>query len=225
MRRIFATRDTASGSLGMRAGAAIAVVAATAFFVPAAQAKPRTCFPHGTKTVVANAKVRVFLRAPKDSSRDTKYYACLLRSGKRTPLGASGGDQIGSYYPHALRLRGPLLGWAYRVSGAKAFSCRESARSVDLRTGRTIASFDDESRTACVEITALQMARSGALGLIDSATRYDQPAPVARSVRSVTAEGVTLLDSGEDIEATSLAVGGGRLYWTRGGEPRSAPLH
>jgi hypothetical protein len=34
----------------------------------------------------------------------------------------------------------------------------------------------------------------------------------------------TVLDSGTDIQAGSLALGGGTLYWTRGGRPFSAPL-
>jgi hypothetical protein len=33
-----------------------------------------------------------------------------------------------------------------------------------------------------------------------------------------------VLDSGEDIDGASLALGGAWLYWTHAGQPHSAPL-
>lgn len=78
----------------------------------------------------------------------------------------------------------------------------------------------------------LRIAKTGSLGAIESSAPYgSNPSPLTYTVIAVTAEGGTVLDSGLDVDADSLALGadslalgGSWLYWTRAGEPHSAPL-
>jgi hypothetical protein len=74
-------------------------------------------------------------------------------------------------------------------------------------------------------IEDLQLAPSGSFGLIQADTKDPQgDGPYNYLVIGVTAEGSTLLDSGPDIDKSSLAIGGRWLYWTRAEQPRSAEL-
>ena len=67
------------------------------------------------------------------------------------------------------------------------------------------------------------MVASGSLVVIE--TRSNSCGSEATySVVKVEATGPTTLDSGPDIDPRSLAVGGGRAYWMRGGQPQSATV-
>jgi hypothetical protein len=201
------------------------VVALTLVGTPAstAIAKRASCYGnHHWKTVASNAKVRVFYRELPDQPEDLRYYGCLRSNGKRTWLGDLEVTTVDSSGPGSFRLRGELVGYEY--SSCYDGGCVIDVETDDLRTGKRIRHFVQRSADATA-VVDLRIAKSGSLGVMESASPdAGSGPPYTNTVISVTSEGATVLDSGLDVDADSLALGGSWLYWTRAGEPHSAPL-
>ena len=210
----------------MRLGATVTVVAllALALAAPTRAAKRQSCYRIGGTTVVQSPKVRVFYKwIPDGLPEERHYYGCLRRTGKRMFLTEAYTDQLDGTGPDFFRLHGALVAWAEGFCGSE--DCNPAAFTVDLRSRKTIRSYGDDRRDVDSYILDLQVAPSGSLGLM----QLDRQNPNAEGPRkynviSVTASGSTLLDSGDDIDGSSLALGGSWLYWTRAGQPRSASL-
>lgn len=202
---------------------ALAVLLSLGFAAPA-EAKRRSCYRIGGTTVMQSPKVRVFYKWIPDGLPDERhYYGCVRRTGKRMFLTEAYTDQLDGTGPDVFRLHGALVAWSDGFCGSE--DCNAYAATVDLRTRKTTRSYADDRRDVSSFIADLQLAPSGSLGLV----QVDQKNPNAEGpptydVISVTAAGSTLLDTGRDIDRSSLAIGGQWLYWTRGGQPDSAPL-
>jgi hypothetical protein len=210
----------------VRLGATVAVVAlcALALAAPANAAKRPSCSRFGGTTEAQNSKVRVFYKWFQGGLPEERlYYGCLRRTGKRKYLTDAYSYQTGSAGPGPFHLHGALVAWAEDVCGSE--DCDPGAFTVDLRSRKLIRSYWDSRRNVYSGILDLQLAPSGSLGLMQGNTSDLQGGgPYTYDVISVTAGGPTVLDSGADIDETSLAMGGRWLYWTRAGQPHSAQL-
>jgi hypothetical protein len=208
--------------VGGRLAVMIVVLSALAL-APAAEAKRPSCYGHGWMTVVQSPKVRIFYKYAPDGAIGAYYYGCLRRTGKRTFLTDSSTEQVYSNGPSIFRLHGALVAWAESSCGSD--DCNTAAFTVDLRSRKPIRSFVESRQDVDSAITDLKLAASGSFGVVQVDTsNTDRSTPPIYDIIGVTAAGSTLLDSGEDIDASSLAIGGPWLYWTRAGQPHSAQL-
>jgi hypothetical protein len=209
----------------MKRSALVAVVALGGVLAaPAHAAKRPSCYRYGGTTVVQSPKVRIFLKhdAYDDGAR---YYGCLRRVGKRMYLDQAETSQTYGSGPDLFRLHGRLVAWTGGACGLEV--CSLYSLTVDLQLRKKIRSYAYGPQDVDSYPVDLQLAPSGSFGLMQAA-RPDpqlQPGvPYTYSVISVTAEGSRVLDSGVDIDKSSLAIGGRWLYWTRAEQPRSAEL-
>lgn len=198
----------------MGRGLAIASCLLLALAAPSAHAKPprtpaqKRCATRGT-TVAENARARVY----RVFTGDSEFYACLTRTGRTRHLAGSGGGAA-HYTGGFFRLIGTRVGYVQQF--CLDVDCTFEARTIDLARGRTI------HRRTRVDGLAVgfEISRSGSFAFVS------QPAYPSASytIEAVDADGRRTLDSGPEIDSRSLAVGGGRVYWMHGGEPRSAEL-
>jgi hypothetical protein len=151
-------------------------------------------------TVLANGVARVF-------EDDGLRYGCVYRGdGPPRRLAVAGSLRF-------VRLVGGLV--SYADVSCTADGCSYDARTVNLRTGRRTRRFRALGRPRS---TAL--GRNGSFAVITQ-SNSDERAYMVHAVRN---DGPVLLDVGPEIEPRSLALGGGRVYWTVAGGPRSAQL-
>ncbi len=191
-------------------GLAVALVALLAVTGPApgAQAASKPCAARRSTTVARNAQVRVYERG----SDDHVLVGCLLSSGRRLTLdswfscGCSRGDESA---PQAW-LRGTVVAVnRYSCDPIDPLGgCSGSARTVDVRTRRTL-----RSASTGGSVGELLIGPHGAIALV-----------AGRGLVAADADGERVLDPGPGIAHGSLAFAGPLLYWTSGGAPRSAQL-
>ncbi|MEA2374213.1 MAG: hypothetical protein QOD53_676 [Thermoleophilaceae bacterium] len=197
----------------------IAVVAIVVALAPSGAAARRNhnCAVRG-RTVVANRVARVF-RAHYDPNDDSETYACLYRGGGAKlltyDLAGSGTDV---FHGAEFQLAGTFVASAQVECGGGECDY-SSVRSVDLRTRRTARS-PDRMQPDLLAPFALRLAKSGSFA-VAARERY----PSVYGVFAVEARGKRTLDSGVDVDPNSLALAGSRVYWMRGGVPRSATIH
>jgi hypothetical protein len=174
------------------------------------------CAMKGSKTLAADARGRVFEKL----NRDGEFlYGCLYRTGRRFPLGENPHDDEVSI--DILALTSPYV--AYGETDRTPYGSTEFLARIDLRNGREKDVGDGFSTlNADGPIEELLVTRGGALawtytGLSD---------PPALTVEKLDADGRSVLDPGPGVDHGSLAAtpGGHRVYWSNGGQPRSAPL-
>jgi hypothetical protein len=197
-------------------------VVVTIVLAAAAPAQARsTCNPHGSKTVAADAKVRVFTLR-KSGSDTTRLYACRLTSRKRYLL-ASAQEQGGTGTAVSLvRVVGRFVAWdAQPFDDSQRYNpdfqgFPSTVNELDTGSGQRTTVPATTGTPAASSVTALLVTGSGSLGWIGSAGTLE--------VHLYENAGDTLLDSGTDIDPTSLAAAAHQLYWMRAGLPRSAPL-
>lgn len=194
----------------------VGLVLVVALTAAAPGARTRTvCDRRGT-TITENARARLFfVNAPGGLGRI--YYGCLRQRGAIRRLGADqgGGANVSAQF---LQLSGRLAGLVRSVCiGA---DCGYTAKSIDLRSGRVLR---QSGRTG--EPRALVMTSAGSLAVL-AMLPYDGPPGLPQfEIRRIDRTGVTVLDVSSDIDPSSLAVGGSWIYWTRAGQPQSAPIN
>jgi hypothetical protein len=180
------------------------------------------CYPRGSATEAAGARVRVYSREyTPEGERTVQYVACDLRSGRRTLLAAFD-DPDTSFSFDQIRVAGPLV--AYAGYGCFKAECGSGVvHVIDTRTGRTAVTAPmGPSRT--VRVTGLVVAADGSVAWIRAARGVDGASP-ATAVHRCDASGCARLDEGDGIDPASLALSeGARLYWAKDGAPRSATL-
>jgi hypothetical protein len=88
---------------------------------------------------------------------------------------------------------------------------------VDLRDGRRVM----VSEAIEDSIFDWVLKRNGSIAWLRD--RFD-PSGVRYEVHKRDSTGTALLEDGRDVEHGSLALAGSRVYWTRGGAPRTAEL-
>ena len=186
-----------------------------AFTVPAlllsddSRSASDACTRSGT-TVAANSRAEVV----RDGRSDYTAYGCHRRPRRLTRIGRY--DIFDATGPRSFRLSGRFVAWDYLACN-KTVDCQARVGVADLRTGKkrgtNLTSF------GALAATDREVTPTGAAAWIRAAG-----ASTTLEVRKFDAAGESLLDSGTDIEPDSLAVSGSTVYWTRAGQPKSAPL-
>jgi len=151
-------------------------------------------------------------------------YACLFSTNKRVSLGRNWDDE----QIELPRLTEPYV--AYLSIGCALAGCSPSIMVRDLRDGRVLRnqlqpSFENplSERTWTRTVTSLVVKANGSVAWI-----VDRPAdnglPRTIDVVAVDSTGRRLLDSGPDVETTSLTLTDSTLTWRKGGVVRTATL-
>jgi len=208
---------------------------------PASGATKRApCAAKKSKTLAATERARVF-RWRVESPESYYVYGCNYRRNQRWQLDYNQtGD--GPYGPFAavrlITLAGRYAAWANDYSDRVGNKTTVSV--VDLTTGATRRSWVggaeglnyynldwDATHRHVYSTTDLVVKRRGGAAAWIALTRVEEPGgglghTVFKS--DATGHGVAL-DSGGSIDRDSLALAGSTVYWTSGGEARSAPLY
>jgi hypothetical protein len=182
----------------------------------AATAKKNSkCTLRGSKTLAADARGRVF---EKDHADGAYIYGCLYRTGRRFAIGDNPHDDFLSI--DALALASPFV--AYGETTASTIGTYEIVERLDLRNGRIKDVTDSKREDPDPGIDQVVLTPRGAVAWIGYGNDYTD----ILKVEKLDAAGHALLDPGPGVENGSLAVtrSGRRLYWSNGGEPRSAVL-
>ena len=185
----------------------LTVLAVLAMCVPA-QAKVRC--GDGT-TAFVDGKLRIFgVHYETSFEEGFEEYACLGRRMKPLLVGGVGADQgVGSSETPVYAHSGRYLA-SYEQSDSEGGPDAD-VRVVDLRRRRTVMF----ANLACCEWRpSLRLATNGAVAVLSPGEGLFVKAP-GRRARSLAAEG-----SG----ARDLALHGGTVYWTEGGQARSAGI-
>ena len=188
------------------AGAACAVALAAADASGSRSATP-TCRSGGT--VAANSQARIFKVFP-TGYRDTyEAYGCY-RGGRIRFLGDY--NVTRDCGARAFRLAGRFT--AFDNTYCDRGEDPGYVNVVDLRSGRSRASLGGLRSP----VKDLELRSNGSVAWI----RLGNPPNL--EVRKLDSTGEAVLDSSRDIAPRSLALSGGRVYWTKNGVPYSAEL-
>jgi hypothetical protein len=205
----------------MRTAVALVTVAAALLAaVPAQALRVGQCrLGKGAAISVASKRAVIFRR--KDRRGLFVAYACHLRVGRNFRL-SNHDDPNGDTTVVPKALTGRYAGYAVtHCPGPGGEDCISRVFVRDTRNGKTL-----RSARAYVGATndfftdSLVLAPNGDVAWI---AESDDPSE-AFEVRAATAGGTTQLDAGPEVDPDSLALAGRRVYWTVGGEPRSAVL-
>jgi hypothetical protein len=177
------------------------------------------CSARHSKTLLASEQARIsrLTGTNADGEPTTYITGCLYRRNKAFTLSSSSitvGETVAQ-----LRLGGRFVG--YWVEGCiKASPCGVEVRVVDLSTGRrTVQASAFSPGMPLFEVTDLELKPNASVAWIA------KPDTGGFEVRKSDASGRNqLLDSGPDIDPSSLAVSASIVYWTKAGAPRSAKL-
>jgi hypothetical protein len=202
------------------ARAAAALFLASLMLATAASAAKRApdCATTG-RIVAADAQARVYMVG--DDYQDA-VYGCVFGSARRTRLGEeyAGSDAAASVW--VAGLHGSRVGYAKLESLDVDFW---TAKVGDLRADRTLrkvrrsGGLDDLLMTPAGSLAILHDTRNSL------AEANAGPGFVQRYVvTTLDPRGATRLDGGPDVDPGSLALAPHRVYWTRGGEPRTARI-
>jgi hypothetical protein len=204
----------------------LTLVLAVVLLVPssASAARPKGCHPKGSTTVVANARTRVF-------RWHGLVYGCLRRLGHPYALTSNDGygfDRLRFVKPV---LAGRFVAWAfYWESSVEGYGY--GVRSMDLRNGGlSLTEFDAtlSGQPENVVVSRLIVTPGGSYAWTWTIDYKDHQAKELREVepygkRKKYPDLGALVDSGDDLDLTSLTRTGSTISWMRGGVARSQPL-
>jgi hypothetical protein len=179
----------------------------------------------GSKTVMATTGARLFTRTdPRNDS--LLVYACLYARNRRFLLSTADASPGGS--GDATRL--PALAGRYVAYVRSHFDDAERYNpqfrgfpdevvALDLSTGARRRSPAATGGSPSAKATDLVLSSTGSFAWIGSG-------PAGNEVHRLNAGEAadTVVDSGSDVQAGSLALAGSTLYWTKAGRPVSAPI-
>ncbi|MEA2307882.1 MAG: hypothetical protein QOI65_168, partial [Thermoleophilaceae bacterium] len=175
---------------------------------------PARCSATGSQTLYDDQEVRVFTREITETEGRT--VACSHINGRRTKLAQDSFDLYNEYVDH-ISAPGRWLGYSV-LRGYKEHSGGRAC-ILRLKTGKRRCK-------PALPVLGLGATRVGSLAwLTYDGVDFDGE-PIGRAVYKwdVGAEDAVKLDSGDDIDPDSFAVGGQRIYWTKAGEPKSATM-
>jgi hypothetical protein len=183
----------------------------------AAKSHRPTCFPPHSKTIAADAKVRVF-QTRKVVQHTHVLYGCLLR--RKRPVTFLLPDFPTGFGP--IVLAAPFVAYGDYSDCAAAFCNPNSVVLQDLRGGQ---GKPVQGQVSVATVYDLVLKPNGSLAFI--ASTFDSNGAIIPGLSVVKVEhGATpvVLDSGAGVTSGSLALAGTTLYWTDGGAPRTAPI-
>lgn len=217
--------------------AALMVIAATgaAHASAAARTGAVSCPPAHARLIAADAQAVLFEGL--DAHGLLKIQGCVQGRHRVSMLGAQSGFSAGGGGGiESERLAGPMV--AYDESFLETSPPPSLSRSRwlvvvrDLRTGRVVHKLPTGS-TRIPGAVGLGVTRSlvvksdGATAWIvgDSETQCGAGAQTCNEVHVVDSTGSRIVASAADIDPSSLALTGSRLYWSQGGRAMSAVLN
>jgi len=186
----------------MRLAAALMVTLMAGLAPQAARARP-TCHVRGAHTVLTTGQV-VLVR------RGIHYVACSRASGRRTKLA----DDFIENAPRHFRIRGRFV--AYDRDDGCFDPCWRIV-VLDVSSGKKRASYASYGMESTTALRRLVLDERGRVAWIrDFATGPE--------LHRMDSDGEETIDTGPGVEVDSLAIGGGRVTWQDGGQPRSSQL-
>ena len=225
-----------------------AFVAAGALLVGAAPADARRGCPSstskGAKILAKTREAVVFSKSkthPQLGSQAIRF-GCMYRVGRNhrlTPF-----TDFDNTFAN-LRLAGRYAAFSWDVEEGAGSTTNHTLYVYDLRTGKVerrigdVAPGETNGADSSTPVYAIVLKRNASLAWTASFDRKirEEPVPGGHSdvnetvfqvhkIDNELADRRTMLDEGADIEPDSLALGDDRrtVFWTRGGQPRSAEL-
>lgn len=216
----------AARAAGLFGFGALAVAPAAAG--AAARSTAARCPTSGT-TLEQNAEVRVYSR----NGDGDPVNACAFGTGRPFRIGSAGDEENPDLDDLILRraVAGRMV--AVATQNCNIDNCGTRITVYDSRSRRAIHTGPAVSPPAsdffAVPVDSLVLRRSGGVAWIgavaESSGGSGQPRPVQVEVRKIERENtVTTVDSGLTIGTGSLALGGTRIYWLKGGAAQTAGL-
>lgn len=195
-------------SAAAAAALAAAVLITGVVAAPAGTQKKPKCAVSGA-VIDAGREGIVFRRGPRD---DFIAYACSYATGKTRSLGQHAIVGPGRETDR-FQVAGRYVGYITAHCSSGAQDCDDYVTVLDLRTRRTTmqSSFGDLTSEKLV------LATNGSVAWVrKTGTLYE--------VRRIDGRGEAVVDSGSDIEPSSLAIAGSSVYWRKGGGVQSMQL-
>jgi hypothetical protein len=198
------------------ARASAAHVAARASSYPA-------CRPPGSRTLAADARVRVYSLAG-STAFQASVHACLLSNRRTVALGVRGLPQVRI---GPLALSGTLLAYASRTIGIDTSSA--SVSELDLAASRPLLSSAPAASPptrpeSFTSVTDLQITARGSVAWIARTSGVLQPVPIFEVREQLRARAPRLLARGAAVRPGSLRLQHGRVGWIEGSRAAGAPL-
>ncbi len=195
------------GSVGALVALALLAVTSLGVDAEARHASRLKCLTSGT-TIDASNQVRLF-QVGEDG--DHELYACRLRGRRVRPLGYFVEARQG---PDQATLAGRLVAFDYLTcSRDQLVSCSGTVSVFDVGKRR-----ERLARTVPGRVKSLVLTPSGVVAWI-------RTAPDSTAVSVLLKDGEHILATGNDIDPSSLARAGSRLYWLQAGTPRSVTFN
>jgi hypothetical protein len=198
---------------------ALLVAASVVTSAPAA-AKP--CRAKGSGTVVETRAARVYVGGE-------YVWGCLFKVGRRVRLAPLWiDDLVRPRRPAPIRLAGRYVAFQSFLVDHYGYG-NDVVATVDLRSGRTVHSWERSFDPSCGETKAiaLLLTRRGSTAWTTQVD--DSPATcggkVTFGVMKADRSGTKVLDSGESVDPRSLRRDGDKISWRNGSSTRSATLH
>jgi hypothetical protein len=199
----------------------LAAAAVAALLVPgSASARTHhrpTCFPQRTKTLAADAQIRVFqTRRVVEHAHVT--YGCLLK--RKRPVKFLLPDFPTGFGP--IVLAAPFVAYGDYGDCAAAFCNPNNVVLQDLRGGKGTPV---QGNVSVANVEGLVLKPNGSVAFI--ASTFNQNGSIVPGLSVVKVEKgaqPVVLDSGAGVDGGSLALAASTLYWTDAGTDRSAPI-
>jgi hypothetical protein len=176
----------------------------------------RKCSPPRSETLAASSRVRLYQRLV--GGDRIGYALCDLKRGRRTKI-ATVSDTEEPFSVRPVRLAGTFAAMGTRLCGK--YGCG----LYDLRL------YDVTGQRAPLRVAAggwvfdIALQADGAVAWIQGGEPNGYSRPGVRELRRCAAGSCETLDSHTDLGTESLGLSeGSDLYWTRGGQPRHAPM-
>jgi hypothetical protein len=208
---------------GMRwAPAGLAAAVALALGAPAASGAPG-CAPAGARILARDAAVRVYETVPKNGRA---IAACLVgHSGRMTLLAAQPHPGLHRTLSR-FELAGHIVAYVETQFGVDSGTSTLVVADVGTRhilRSLEAGSYADAGILDRRSVTRFVITTRGSIAWISEQTQHEQLVEVA--VHAAPSRGpVVLLDSGRDIDPSSLRLSGSTLSWSRAGSQRSARM-
>jgi hypothetical protein len=213
--------------------AALLVLISLLALPPAASARTAACSSSGSTAVYASKSARVFTKRAivKPRYRVRRYYGCAYRYNRKFRLATVGEPGVfetavtqirlaGRFVAHASFYEGPA-GGTYAV--VRVRDLRSGVQTVNIQAGAPLQPGEPDTSDQQARIRDLELRPNGSVAAITGTNDPATGVPIYRVIKRDPA-GTAVLDSGPDIDPTSLALSGGILYWTKAGQPHSATL-